>query len=123
MNNEDKIFRDFIEKNYPDEEEIIKQFNYDIKEISNINNLSSSKIDDSLGFGENFSIISGLAAFIFLVASQKVVELGIELSRDKLLKIILENREKIIKISKERYDTDVEAILSKIISFLQSRQN
>lgn len=120
INNE--IFKEFIEKNYPSEQSIAIHFNYDIQEISEINSSPSSKVDDSLGFGEDFSLLSNVAAFIFLVASQKLVELGIELSRDKLLKVILDNKDKLIKLAEERYDADIEEVLSKIINFLQSRK-
>jgi len=55
-------------------------------------------------------------------AHQRIVERGVEVSRAKLLEVLLENKEKIVKLSKERYNIDVENVISKIIFFLEDKK-
>lgn len=114
-----EIYKDFINKEVPDESIILSTFN--MEEISELGVNKPNKINDAMGFGGGVEIISNIAAFIFLVIAQKIVETGANVAKDSILNILVENREKIIAILKRRYGDrhDIAQIIDKIISFLQ----
>ena len=118
----ENLFKEFIIINASDELEIIETYNFNLDEIAEIDRGTESEIDDSLGFGESITLLSNVSAFIFFIIAEKVVERGIEVSKAKLLEVLLENKEKIVKLSKERYDIDVESVVSKIIYFLEDKK-
>lgn len=119
----ENLFKEFITINASNEIELIEMYDINLDEIAEINRGTQSEIDDSLGFGESITLLSSVSAFIFFIIAEKVVERGVEVSRAKLLEVLLENKEKIVKLSKERYpDVDVENIISKIIFFLEDKK-
>lgn len=116
----DKIYRSFIEHSAAHEVKILSFLN--MKEISELGTSKPDKTNEVMGFGDGIEIISNLAAFVFLIAAQKIVEAGFSITKNSILNFIIEHREEIIAMLKRRYrdKADFEKILDKIIFFLKS---
>jgi len=113
-----EVFPTFIQQEYPDEIILLDIHSYnELAQASR--NSNTDKLTDAVGFGDLTTMMSDVAAFIFLLLAEKIISDGYEVTKDLMFQYLKEHEQRIRElVDKGRPISKFDELLAKIYNFL-----